>query len=130
MVIINQSGTSSVIFRLSKISQYNQPYFIFQLENQNSNVITTFTADDVSPSPLSYNEFLFINGATFSPTQSKFDLDPGNYFLNIYETQWQYNLNIASASLLYTNELKIDGSVLPETVYFDSGNNDTTVYFE
>jgi len=130
MVIIQQSGTSSVIFRLSKVSQYTQPYFIFQLQNQNSKVITTFTGDDVSPLPLSYNQFDFVNGVTFSATQSRFNLDSGVYFLNIFETPFQYDLNIGSASLLYTGELKIEGAVVPQTIYYDGGDNDTIVYFE
>jgi hypothetical protein len=130
MVKINQSGTSSVVFRLSKVSQYTQPYFIFQLENQNSKVITTFTGDDISTLPLSYNEFNFVNGVTFSATQSKFNLDSGNYFMSIFETPYQYNLNIASASLLYTNELKIEGSVIPQTIYYDDNDNNTIIYFE
>ena len=130
MVIIQESGTSSVVFRLSKVSQYTQPYYIFQLQNQNSKAVTTFTGDDVSPLPLSYNEFNFVNGVTFSATQSRFNLDPGSYFLSIFETHYQYDLNIASASLLYTNELKIDGSVIPQTTYYNDSDNDTIIYFE
>ena len=130
MVIIQESGTSSVVFRLSKVSQYTQPYFIFQLENQNSKAITTFTGDDISTTPLSYNEFNFVNGVTFSATQSRFNLDSGNYFLSIYETPYQYDLNIASASLLYKGELKIEGQVIPQTTYYNGGDNSTIIYFE
>ena len=130
MVIIQESGTSSVVFRLSKVSQYTQPYFIFKLQNQNSKVTTTFTGDDVSNTPLSYNEFNFVNGVTFSATQSRFNLDQGNYFMSIYETPYQYDLNIASASLLYYGELKIEGPVQPSTIYFDDADSDTIIYFE
>lgn len=130
MVKINQSGTSSVIFRLNKVSRYANPFYIFQLENQNSKVITTFTGDDVSLSPLSFNEFEFVNGVTFSATQSKLNLDPGVYSLSIFETPYQYDLNIASASLLYTNELKIEGDVVPQTIYYDDNDNNTIIYFE
>ena len=130
MVIINQSGTSSVVFRLNKVSQYTQPYYIFQLQNQNSKVITTFTGDDVSPVPLSYNEFEFVNSVTFSATQSRFNLDHGMYMLSILETQYQYDINTASASLLYTGELKIEGPVQPITIYFDDADSDTIIYFE
>lgn len=130
MVIIQESGTSSVVFRLSKVSQYIQPYFIFQLQNQNSKVTTTFTGDDVSNIPLSYNEFNFVNGVTFSATQSRFNLDQGNYFMSIYETPYQYDLNIASASLLYCGELKIEGQVIPDTIYYDDNDDNTIIYFE
>jgi|688.fasta_scaffold595439_2 hypothetical protein len=130
MVIIQESGTSSVVFRLSKVSQYTQPYFIFQLQNQNSKAITTFTGNDVSNTPLSYNEFNFVNGVTFSATQSRFNLDQGNYFMSIYETPYQYDLNIASASLLYYGELKIEGQVIPDTIYYNDNDDNTIIYFE
>lgn len=130
MVIINQSGTSSVVFRLNKVSQYAQPYYIFQLQNQNSKSTTTFTGNDVSLVPLSYNEFEFVNGVTFSATQSRFNLDPGMYSLSILETQYQYSINTASASLLYTGELKIEGPIQPSTIYFDDTDTDTIIYFE
>jgi len=130
MKSIAQTGTSSIVFRLNKVSQYISPFYIFELENQNSKVKTIFTSDDISQYPLIYNEFEWVNGVSFSATQSKFNLDSGNYFLNIYETEYQYDLNIGSASLLYTNEIKIEGSVIPTTIFYEGGDNETIVYFE
>lgn len=130
MKSINNSGTSSVIFRLNKVSQYVTPYYIFELENQNSKIKTLFTGLDISPVPLQYNEFEWVNGVTFSATQSRFNLDSGNYFLNIYETEFQGITNSASASILYKGEIKIEGNVIPNTTYYTGGDNDTTIYFE
>ena len=130
MKSISQTGTSSVIFRLNKISQWLNPYYIFSLENQNSKIITIFTGDDISNYPLIYNEFEWVNGVSFSATASRFDLDSGNYFLNIYETQYQYDLNLGSASLIYTNEIKIEGTPVPEIISFTQSDSDTIVYFE
>lgn len=130
MKSILESGTSSVVFRLNKISQYTTPYYIFQLENQNSKLITLFTGDDISQYPLIYNEFELVNGVSFSSTQSRFDLDSGNYFLSIYETQYQYDLNLGSASLIYTNEIKIEGDMIPTIVSFTQSDSDTIIYFE
>ena len=132
MQSINNSGTSSVIYRLNKISLYTEPYYIFELENQDSKIKTLFTSTDVSPTPLSYNEFLFVNGVSFSATQSRFDLDAGKYFLTIYETQFKNTINLASASsfAIYYGELKIEGDVVPDTVYYNASDNDTIKYFE
>jgi hypothetical protein len=131
MKSIEKSGTSSVIFRLNKISQYVTPYYIFELENQNSKIKTLFTSTDVSTTPLQYNEFLFVNGVTYSATQSRFNLDSGNYFLSIYETQFKGITALGSASsiALYYGELNIKGDLIPDTIYLSSPN-DTTTYFE
>lgn len=130
MKSILEVGTTSVVFRLNKVSKFGNPYYIFEMINQNSKEKVLFTGDDISPAPLIYNKFEWVNGVTFSATQSRFDLDSGNYFLNIYETEYQYDLNLGSASLLYNNEIKILGNVIPETIFFDEADNDTFVYFE
>lgn len=129
MKIINEVGTSSVAFRLDKVSQFVTPSYIFETINQNSNEKVIFSGIDVSPSPLSYNLFDFVNGVSFSSTQSRFDLDSGKYFLNVYETEWN-DLNIASASLLWDGELLVRGDVIPEIISFTQSDSDTTIYFE
>lgn len=128
MITIDRLGTSSVVFRLNKVSQYSQPYYIFVATNQNSKIETIFTGDDLSPAPGYYNEFDFVNGTTFSATQSRFDLDAGNYFMDIYETDIFGLLNTASASLIYQGEMVVVGPVVPNTNYY--GNNNTINYFE
>jgi len=128
MQTLSKSGTSSVIFRLNKVSKYVNPYYIFELENQNSKEKTLFTGSDISPVPLQYNEFQWVNGVTYSATQSRFNLDSGNYFLNIYETEFQGITNSASASILYQGEIKIEGDVKPDTIYYE--NDNTIKYFE
>lgn len=129
MKIINDIGTTSVAFRLDKVAQYATPSYIFETINQNSNEKVIFSGIDVSPSPYSYNEFEFVNGVSFSSTQSRFDLDSGKYFLNVYQTEWN-DLNIASASLLWDGELLVRGDVLPEVISFTQSDSDTTIYFE
>lgn len=123
MIKIAQSGTSSVIFRLKRVSRYDN--FIFELENQNSRELTTFTASDISPAPIIYNEYEWVNGGS----ASTFDLDSGNYTLRVYESSFN-DLNIGSASLLYSNEIKIEGDesnivsldTKVNVVYFKNGN--------
>lgn len=130
MKSIAQVGTTSVVFRLNKVSKLSDPYYIFEMINQNSKVKTYFTGDDLSPAPLVYNKFDWVNGVSYSATQSRFNLDSGNYFLNIYETEYQYSLNLASASLLYDNEIKIEGDVIPDIISFTQSDSDTIIYFE
>jgi len=129
MKIINETGTSSVVFRLDKVAKFIAPSYIFETINQNSNQKLIFTGDDISTSPLSYNLFDFVNGVSFSSTQSRFDLDPGKYFLNVYQTEFN-DLNIASASLLWDGEMIVDGEVLPQVISFTQSDSDLTIYFE
>lgn len=128
MISIPESGTSSVIFYLDKISSFTDPYYIFELTNHNSKKSTFFTGSDVSPSPNYYNQFVFENGATYSATQSKFDLSSGTYFLNIYETEFEGITNSASGSSIYQNEIKIEGDKKPDITYF-GGRDSKTEYF-
>jgi hypothetical protein len=115
MIKIAESGASSVVFRLKRVSRYEN--YIFELENQNSRELTTFTASDISPAPIIYNEYVWINGGT----GSTFDLDSGNYTLRVYESEFN-DLNVGSASLFYSNEIKIEGSV-PDIVSVDTKIN-------
>jgi hypothetical protein len=129
MKIINDFGTSSVVFRLDKVSSFATPSYIFETINQNSREKLIFTGDDISPSPLYYNEFEFVNGVSFSSTQSRFDLDSGKYFLNVYQTEFN-DLNIGSASLLWHGEMLISGDIVPQIISFTQSDNDVTIYFE
>lgn len=128
MITIDRMGTSSVVFRLNKVSEFSQPYYIFVATNQNSKIETIFTADDMSMAPDYYNEFDFVNGVSFSATQSRFDLDAGNYFMDIYQTDIFGLLNPASASLIYQGEMKVVGPIVPNTNYY--GNDNKINYFE
>lgn len=128
MITIDRTGTSSVVFRLNKVSGFSMPYYIFVATNQNSKIETIFTGTDLSLSPDYYNEFDFVNGVSFSATQSRFDLDAGNYFLDIYQTDILNLLNPASASLIYQGEMKVNGGIVPNTTYYPNDNK--IKYFE
>jgi len=111
MIHLNYLGTSSAILRLTKVATILNPYYTFELIDQQTRETIVFTADNISPVPLIYDEFI-LTSTTQSPglTQGILNVEKGVYTYNVYETQFQYNLNLGSASFLRTGELVIDGS--------------------
>lgn len=111
MIHLNYLGTSSAILRLTKVATILNPYYTFELIDQQTRETIIFTADNISPVPLIYDEFI-LTSTTQSPgpTQGILNVEKGVYTYNVYETQYQYNLNLGSASFLRTGELVIDGS--------------------
>lgn len=111
MIHLNYLGTSSAILRLTKVATILNPYYTFELIDQQTRETIIFTADNISPVPLIYDEFI-LTSTTQSPglTQGILNVEKGVYTYNVYETQFQYNLNLGSASFLRTGELVIDGS--------------------
>ncbi len=111
MIHLPYLGTSSVILRLTKVATILDPYFTFELIDQQTRETIVFTADNISPIPLIYDEFI-LTSTTQSPglTQGVLNVEKGVYTYNVYETQFQYNLNLGSASFLRTGELVVDGS--------------------
>jgi len=111
MIHLNYLGTSSAILRLTKVATILNPYFTFELIDQQTRDTIIFTADNVSPIPLIYDEFILTSTTQSAGlTQGVLNVVKGVYTYNIYETQYQYNLNLGSASFLRTGELIVDGS--------------------
>lgn len=129
MKIIQEIGTTSLAFRFDKVSQYATPSYIFETIDQNSNEKLIFTTEDLSPSPLTYQLFDFVNGVPLDEYNARFDLRPGKYFLNVYETD-SISLNIASASRIWYGEMKVDGEQIPDTISFTQSDSDVTIYFD
>jgi hypothetical protein len=130
MLQVPYLGTSSVILRLTKVATILNPYYTFELINQQSKDVIIFTADNISPIPLIYDEFTLTSTTQSSGlTQGVLNLDKGVYTYNIYETQFQYNLNLGSASFLRTGELIVSGSNdFTYTSFTQSDNNTTSVF--
>lgn len=111
MIHLIYLGTSSAILRLTKVATILNPYFTFELIDQQTRDTIIFTADNVSPIPLIYDEFILTSTTQSAGlTQGVLNVIKGVYTYNIYETQYQYNLNLGSASFLRTGELIVDGS--------------------
>lgn len=111
MIHLVYLGTSSAILRLTKVATILNPYFTFELIDQQTRDTIIFTADNISPIPLIYDEFILTSTTQSAGlTQGVLNVVKGVYTYNIYETQYQYNLNLGSASFLRTGELIVDGS--------------------
>ena len=130
MINIPHTGaTTSVILRLRQICNLTDPYYLFEITNVNSRSTFYMTADDISLAPGLYQEFEFRNGVN-GLTQGQFIGDIGEYDVKVYETNYQYNLDVASASnLLIYDVMRVSGTSSPTFVSFTQSDNDTWVYF-
>lgn len=131
MIYLDYLGTSSVILRLTKVATILNPYYTFELINQQSKDSVVFSSDNLSPIPLIYDEFLWtsVTGSQ-GLTQGVINVEKGVYTYNVYETQFQYNLNLASASFLRSGELVIDGPNDFTYSIFTQSDNSTTAVFD
>ena len=130
MIHIPYGSSSSNILRLTKVATIINPYYTFEFINQQSKDTIIFTTDNISPIPLIYDEFI-ITSSTISIglTSGFINVDKGVYTYNIYETQYQYNLNLASASFLRSGECVIEGSNdFTYSVFTQSDSNTTSVF--
>jgi hypothetical protein len=131
MIYLDYLGTSSVILRLTKVATILNPYYTFELIEQQSKDVIIFTSDNLSPIPLIYDEFL-LTSVTGSQglTQGIINVEKGVYTYNIYETPFQYNLNLGSASFLRSGELLVGGTNDFTYSIFTQSDNSTTPVFD
>lgn len=110
MIHIPYGSSSSNILRLTKVATLIDPYYTFEFINQQSKDTIIFTADNISPIPLIYDEFIITSSTnSVGLTQGIINVEKGVYTYNVYETQFQYNLDLGSASFLRSGECVIDG---------------------
>lgn len=127
--IEHQGSTTSVILRLRQISELATPYYIFSMENKNSREIINMTADDISVAPGLYQEFEWRNGVN-GLTAGQFIGDIGEYKITIYDTEYQYNTSIASASsILMYDTMRVYGTASPTYVSYTQSDSMTYVYY-
>lgn len=127
--IEHQGSTTSVILRLRQISELATPYYIFSLENKNSREIINMTADDISVAPGLYQEFEWRNGVN-GLTQGQFIGDIGEYKVTIYDTEYQYNTSIASASnILMYDVMRVYGTSSPTYISYTQSDSMQFVYY-
>ena len=131
MIHLIYGASNSVILRLTKVATILDPYYTFQVINQQSKEVVIFTSDNISPIPLIYDEFTLISTTqSVGLTQGTIDSLPGVYTYNIYETQYQYNLDLASASFLRSGELVISGPNDFTYNSFTQSDDDITSVFD
>lgn len=127
--IEHQGSTTSVILRLRQISELATPYYIFSLENKNSKEVINMTADDISVAPGLYQEFEWRNGVN-GLTQGQFIGDIGEYKVTIYDTEYQYNTSIASASnILMYDVMRVYGTSSPTYISYTQSDSMQYIYY-
>jgi hypothetical protein len=131
MIHLTFGASGSSILRLTKVATLLNPFYIFQIINEQSKVNTLFTADNISPETLIYDEFILTSSTqSIGLTQGIINNLPGVYQYNIYETLYQYDLNIASASYLRSGELVISGPNDFSYKSFTQSDYNTTSVFD
>jgi len=124
-----QGATVSYIIRPRQISNLTQPYYTFNLYNKNSRTNIVMSADDISVAPGLYQEFYLRNGVN-GLTAGNFIGDIGEYKITIYDTPYQYNLNIGSvSSTLMYDTMRVYGSVQPANVGYTASDTQTYTYY-
>lgn len=130
MIHLTFGASGSSILRLTKVATLLNPFYIFQIINEQSKVNTLFTSDNISPEKLIYDEFILTSSTqSVGPTQGIINNLPGVYQYNIYETLYEYDLNIASASYLRSGELVISGPNDFSYKSFTQSDSNTTNVF-
>jgi hypothetical protein len=96
MIRLREGLTNSVVVTLNSGTGSN--YYTWFLVNKDSQQEFTFTSDDVSTSPLYYNQFNIRVATQSGLTAGVINIPYGEYTYTIYNMPNAYNLNIASAS--------------------------------
>lgn len=87
------------------------------------------TADDISVAPGLYQEFEWRNGVN-GLTQGQFIGDIGEYKVTIYDTEYQYNTSIASASnILMYDVMRVYGTSSPTYISYTQSDSMQFVYY-
>jgi len=131
MIHVPYGGSSSNILRLTKVATLIDPYYTFEFVNQQSKETIIFTSDNISPIPLIYDEFIITSSTnSVGLTQGIINVDKGVYTYNVYETQYQYNLDLGSASFLRSGECVVYGDNDFTYSTFTQSDNNVTKYFD
>lgn len=122
MIYLNINETKSVVATLRERTQMFNPYFVWQLTDNDTNQEYIFSQDDNSPAPWVYSSFTFSSqpGATQGLTAGVIPADQGVYKYNVWATQNYYSLDISTASLVETGIFQIIGSASPVAAFTQS----------
>lgn len=94
MLNIQYTGTSSVfIYLYDNCNNQINPYFTWQIVRSGSLDNIIFTADDISPHPNIYSQFIITVGVG-DLTQGVIPVQSGQYKYTVYEMVAPYDLNL------------------------------------
>lgn len=131
MILLSPTQSNKVVVTLKEKSTLINPFYTWEIQNQNSFETIVFSADNFTLSPY-YDAFTISIGTPSALTSSvTLDLVPGEYHYNVWEMDTPYNLNIASASALVEVGLLIVAGTfsINQIVSFTESNDDTIRVF-
>jgi hypothetical protein len=120
MIYLDINQSQNVVVTLSEKAIGASPSYIWNINDADTNINYVFAADDISPTPWTYNMFSFsvIPGATYGATSGIISAPQGPYIYTCYETNYPYILSVASASkIVEVGILIIEGTASITNTY-------------
>ena len=129
MILINKNSTNNRILTLAEKTTLTNVVYLFEVINDQSSEVKCFIAEDISPNPVRYNEFNFIENTTEDLLNGTFELElTGDYTYNVYEQTSATNLDpILATNKIETGKLQVPDNTAEITQY--NGNQTQTVVF-
>ena len=125
MINLTKGATAAVYLTLWEKSDLATPYYLFEFKSNDTGNATYATADDWSSFKPRMNVFTF-SVMVGSATAGYINLEPGTYDYVVYETEYQYNLNVASASqVVEIGLMTISGTVSEYSPIYTESDDDT-----
>lgn len=86
MLYIIKNTANNVVLTLTEKQTIATPDWLFEFTNETTGEVKLFTAPDISPATLRYNQFTITETTTEDLYAGNVELDPTGYWLyNIYE---------------------------------------------
>ena len=129
VILINKNSTNNRILTLSEKTTLTNAVYLFEVINDQSGAVKCFICDDISPNPVRYNEFNFIENSNEDLLNGTFELElTGFYTYNVYEQTSTTNLGPTLATnLIETGKLEVPDNTAELTQY--NGNQTQTIVF-
>lgn len=129
VILINKNSTNNRILTLAEKTTLTNVVYLFKVTNDQSGVVKCFIADDISPNPVRYNEFNFIENTTEDLLNGTFELElTGFYTYNVYEQSSTTNLDPTLATnLVESGKLEVPDNTAELTQY--NGNQTETIVY-
>lgn len=129
VILINKNSTNNRILTLAEKTTLKNVVYLFEVINDQSSKVKCFIAKDISPNPVRYNEFNFIENATEDLLNGTFKLElTGFYTYNVYEQTSTTNLDPTLATnKIETGKLEVPDNIT-DTTQFNGNQSQTVVY--
>lgn len=89
MVYLYQNSNNTVVTRFYDRRQRSDTYFLWEIRNAISGVVTYYITEDISPNSCSYNMFDIVHSTTGSDVGGldiPISIEPGHNDYTVYET--------------------------------------------